>query len=428
MAREDEIKLAGANAMPAPTWHFLDMNDRSIAIPGNLQAKPLVSTMSNARTDGTAEDFAYSLAFLQSWWEATHPAPSAEEQAEIAATRAAESGATYGGTARSRYQVRADELEEARSLEAAFETGVGAEAADLLRKAAGDAIVVTAGEGELVNERVTVMAAKGLLSAAAIDVIAGMGSTVNLDIVVDSPDAAEGDAGFAGSTVRVIAGFDAKVNIRRVQTLDDGFTDIDDIGIVSANGAMVQVNQTVLGSAAAYTGLACDLRGDKSQIKIDVRYLGHGEQDYDFNYVVRHHGRETVSDIQANGVLAGKSKKTLRGTIDLIHGCKQAKGNERETVLLVDKGVRNRTIPVILCNEDDVAGNHGATIGHVNAEQLQYLESRGLSQKQVEALFLEATFEQAFNEAPSEQCAAGVNRLAKKILGHDLLFEDCESE
>ncbi len=428
MAREYEILLSGANAMPAPTWHFLDMNERSIAIPGNLHAEPLVSTMSSGHVDGSAEDFDYALAFLQSWWEAAHPALSAEEQAEIAAARAAEAGASYGGTARSRYQAHADELEEARSLEAAFESGVGEDAARLLRKAADDAIVVSAGENETLNERVTVMASKGLLSAAAIDVIAGMGSAINLDIVVDSPDASDGDAGFVGTTVRVIAGFDAKVNIRRVQTLDDGFTDIDDIGIVSANGAAVQVSQTVLGGAASYTGLACDLRGDKSQISIGLRYLGHGEQDHDFNYVVRHRGRETVSDIQANGVLAGKSKKTLRGTIDLIRGCKQARGNERETVLLVDKGVRNRTIPVILCNEDDVAGNHGATIGHVNAEQLQYLESRGLSQKRVEALFLEAMFEQAFNEAPSEQCAAGVNRLAKKALGHDLLFEDGESE
>ena len=47
--------------------------------------------------------------------------------------------------------------------------------------------------------------------------------------------------------------------------------------------------------------------------------------------------------------------------------------DRRETVLLANKGVDNKTVPVILCDEDDVAGNHGATIGHVRDEQLFYL-------------------------------------------------------
>ena len=78
-------------------------------------------------------------------------------------------------------------------------------------------------------------------------------------------------------------------------------------------------------------------------------------------------------------MLTGTSKKVYRGTIDLVHGCKGATGTERETVLLANKGVDNKTVPVILCDEDDVAGNHGATIGHVRDEQLFYLACRALT-------------------------------------------------
>lgn len=104
----------------------------------------------------------------------------------------------------------------------------------------------------------------------------------------------------------------------------------------------------------------------------------------DFNYELRHRGRKTECEIDANGVLTGTSKKVYRGTIDLVHGCKGAVGTERETVLLANKGVDNKTIPVILCDEDDVAGNHGATIGHVRDEQLFYLACRGLDQNAAE--------------------------------------------
>lgn len=324
--------------------------------------------------------------------------------------------------------MRADAIEAANSLEESFETGVGAEAAEFLRQAAGDPLVIASAESQVVNALVTVQGASGAFSAAAIDVVAAMDSTVNLDVVVDSPDASDDAQGFTATTIRVIAGFGAQVNIRRMQTLDAGFCDIDDVGIVAADGACVEVAQTVLGGEKTYTGLACDLRGSESRIDIDLHYLGHGDQNHDINYIVRHHGVRTECDIQASGVLAGTSQKTLRGTIDLIRGCKGARGNERESVLLVDEGVRNRTVPVILCNEDDVAGNHGATIGHVNAEQLHYLQARGLSEKQAEALFLESSFDHAIQQAPSEQAAAGVDRLARAVLGQSVLMRDAEED
>ena len=174
------------------------------------------------------------------------------------------------------------------------------------------------------------------------------------------------------------------------------------------------MRQTVLGAARRSRGLAGDLRGDSPRIDVDTRYLGMGDQERDFNYLLRHHGTRTECNLQANGVLAGKSSKTLRGTIDLIRGCKGAEGSENETVLLVDEGVRNKTVPVILCNEDDVAGNHGATIGHIRDEQLFYLASRGLSSEVAEAMFVSAIIEQAAIDAPDEAARAAVLRLGER--------------
>lgn len=44
-------------------------------------------------------------------------------------------------------------------------------------------------------------------------------------------------------------------------------------------------------------------------------------------------------------------------------------GNEKEDVLLLDDTIVNQTIPLILCNEEDVEGNHGATIGKLDEER-----------------------------------------------------------
>ena len=179
--------------------------------------------------------------------------------------------------------------------------------------------------------------------------------------------------------------------------------------------ARIAVAHRVLGAGKSYTGLACDLRGDGSDADISTRYVGHGEETIDFNYVVRHRGKKTTCNLDANGVLADSSRKVLRGTIDLVHGCKGSVGSERETVLLADENVDNKTIPIILCDEDDVAGNHGATIGHVRPEQMNYLMTRGISQEAAERLFANATLEEAAINAPDATVRASVARLAGEL-------------
>ena len=413
-----------ANAMPASTWHFLKMNDTAIEVPEGLAVAPDVQVSGPwQQCDGIT--FERALAAAQAKWEETHPAPSAEEIAERKAYQAAEADATYGGTAQSAYQVNADAIEDARSLAAAFEQGTGRETATFLNEAASSRILAHASAGETIDVQAVVNAARSATSAAAIDVVADHGSTVNLSIVVDGIAQGKAPAGLTGTTLRVFADADAQVNVVRTQTLDDGYIDIDDMGLFADDRAHIIVRQTVLGGSSTYTGLAGDLRGDSSRVDVDTRYLGHGNQSHDFNYALRHHGTRTRCNLNANGVLAGTSRKTLRGTIDLVRGCKGAEGSENETVLLVDEDVRNKTVPVILCNEDDVAGNHGATIGHIREEQLFYLASRGLSQEAAEALFASAVVERAAIEAPDEAARASVLRLGGQLVpGFADLFDE----
>lgn len=422
------LTFARAGAMPAPTWNFLKMNDTDFEVPAGLKIDPRVSEDVPWLARGAADEFENALDDAQRAWEADHPEPTAEELAELEAYRAAEADATYGGTAQSGYQAGADAMEEARSLSVAFEHGVGEEVAAYLRYAAGKVLVVKANAGETVDAHISVAGDPGSMSVAAIDVVADADSTVNLTLAVDGIGAEDGNfenKGVTGTTLRVFADEGSRVSVARVQTLDSGYVDVDDMGVFAGADCRVDVSQTVLGASQTFTGFAADLRGDGACLEIDTHYLGHGDQSHDFNYIVRHHGRKTECDLVANGVLAGKSKKTLRGTIDLIKGAKGAQGSEKESVLLVDEGVVNKTVPVILCNEDDVAGNHGATIGHIREEQLFYLASRGLSQEEAERMFVGAALEQAAIDARDDASRAGVLRLGEQLsAGFAGLFEE----
>ena len=72
-------------------------------------------------------------------------------------------------------------------------------------------------------------------------------------------------------------------------------------------------------------------------------------------------------------------------------------------MLLLDDTIVNQTIPLILCNEEDVEGNHGATIGKLDEELLLYLESRGISEEAVYAMMAQARIDSICHKIPDEE-------------------------
>ena len=391
--------LNNVNAMPAPTWHRLDMNETAVELPEGLSFAAQVEVEAAAELISEAGAFDAAVAALQQRVDAARAAGPADTRAILKAVDPDVDPANLDIPALSTYEHKAVRQEMANNVAEAFECGMGEQATAWLAEAAGKGAA-------------TVFAPAAGKRGQAIDVVAPAGATFDLTVSLDSPAAG---SGVVGVVLRVFAGENAHVNVTSVHTLDDTWMALDDTGIVCDEGAFVTVRHRMLGAGKSYTGLATDLRGDLSRVDVDTRYLAAGQDVRDFNYIVRHRGKKTRCNIDANGALMGESKKVLRGTIDLVRGCKGAEGTERETVLLVDERADNKTIPVILCDEDDVAGNHGATIGHVAADQLFYLKCRGLSQEAAEGLFATATLEETALAVEDETVRVGVGRLAGRL-------------
>ena len=75
-------------------------------------------------------------------------------------------------------------------------------------------------------------------------------------------------------------------------------------------------------------------------------------------------------------------------------------------VLLLDEHGVNRTLPVILCGEENVSGTHGASAGRLHEDMLFYLSSRGLDRAAIERMMTGAQLSRALEALPAE--AAGL--------------------
>ena len=201
-------------------------------------------------------------------------------------------------------------------------------------------------------------------------------------IIVSRSD--EGAAGMFALQTLVFAEKNAVVRLVKAQLLNKNTANVDDTGIRTEENASVTVSHIILGGGETFTGLAAALNGYKADFKSDAAYLCTGAQKLDMNFVVRHLGRSTNSFMYATGTLYDSAHKTYRGTIDLKKGCAGSDGEEQEETLLLSPAVVNKSIPMILCGEEDVAGEHGATIGRLGDDVLFYMQSRGFSKREAE--------------------------------------------
>ncbi len=108
---------------------------------------------------------------------------------------------------------------------------------------------------------------------------------------------------------------------------------------------------------------------------------------------VIHQAPETTSQTLVKGVVKEHGQLNVSGAITLQSGAKQAKGRFQADILLVGPDASAESFPILEVAENDVQAAHGAAIGRVNAEQLFYLQSRGLSAAEAEAVIVAGFFE-----------------------------------
>ena len=308
-----------------------------------------------------------------------------------------------------------------------IECGMGQEVTDYVESQAFKSDFYNVPARTKREEPIVVAVSAAQNQCANTGIIVREGAEATVVIAAFAGDASDGGDAPAGSDAnddvlptsaaltRIVVEAGAKLHLIEMLGVNEGQQHLESVGLEIHQNAAVDVKQYALGGSTIGLGLTANLVGARARLDLNNRYHATHEETLDINHLVRMRGTSTRAQLTESGVLNEAAKKTLRATIDLVRGAKDAQGNEIETVMILGDDVVNKTMPVILCDEDDVAGNHGATIGSVSPEQLDYLAARGLSRQAAEQLFIRALFEDAIINAPEE-------------ISHRVAVERCEAE
>ena len=413
-----EVVLRRVNELPAPTWNHLEINGCELVVPS---VEGFVERAGHGAVEkGGAADVASA-------------ADDAAEQAGAAEAADAAEGFDAPEAAKAPCGPWADLADS----DAAIAGGCGTDAAAWLQAASvasGGRVAVDVPDYAVAGKPYMVDLAQ-VGGVASVDVRVGDGASAKVVLLAgrdvsgvlpagDGEGIADGSRVTGGWSVRIDAGRDARVEVLSFVAPGAGIQMIDDMGVRAADGAHVDVRQFFLGADVLASGFAADLAGERSALSLDARYVGRGEEVLDLGYAVRNRGRRSECDLAMRGVLSDAANKSLRTTIDLVRGAKGARGVENESVVVAGDAVVNKSLPVILCDEDDVAGTHGASIGEVDPAQLAYLATRGIDAEEARALIMEATYTSALQEAEIDDAVrAAVYAATAEALGPEVAAE-----
>lgn len=167
--------------------------------------------------------------------------------------------------------------------------------------------------------------------------------------------------------------------------------------------AKVDVVSVDFGGRSSITNYYMNLARNNAIGSMNTIYLGKEDQNMDMNYIAHLYGKKSNIDIEVQGALKDQATKSFKGTIDFKTGAKKAVGNENEFCMLLSDKAKSKALPMLLCTEEDVEGNHSSASGKIDGKELFYLMSRGLSKKEAMKLIVKARFSHIIDRIEQEE-------------------------
>ncbi|MCR4996304.1 MAG: SufD family Fe-S cluster assembly protein [Butyrivibrio sp.] len=284
----------------------------------------------------------------------------------------------------------------------AIRTGMGIDVDELMISAGAKCDVYTVEENVKVSEPVVIeykmKDGEGCISSQVIH--AKKDSEISVILVYESE---KEFGGFHGISTRLLAEEGSKIKIYKIQMLGDKFIHFDDIGGACFKGGSIGVTTLELGAEKTWTGCLVNLVEKDAELISNMGYLVRYNNFLDVNYIADQRGKNTNSVMHAKGVLMDSATKVFRGTIDFKNGSSGSAGDEQEDTLMLSPDVINRSMPVILCQEEDVDGRHGATIGQLGEDLLFYMQTRGIDEENAKRMMIRARLDSVARTIPDKE-------------------------
>ncbi|MEM9445777.1 MAG: Fe-S cluster assembly protein SufB [Verrucomicrobiota bacterium] len=144
------------------------------------------------------------------------------------------------------------------------------------------------------------------------------------------------------------------------------------------------------------------LKGRKARGEVVSIALANDGQHQDTGAKMIHAADETSSNIVAKSISIGEGRSSYRGLVHIPKHLKKCKNNTECDALLINQKSRTDTYPAISVRGQGNSVQHEASVSKVSAEQIFYMQQRGLTEAQAMSLSVNGFVNDLVNQFPME--------------------------
>jgi Fe-S cluster assembly protein SufD len=217
----------------------------------------------------------------------------------------------------------------------------------------------------------------------------------------------EGGAGaFVCGATEIVTGEGADVTYASCQQLAEGASVVQTRAARPGRDSTVSWACAELGAALTVSDLSVSIEQPGAEVHVTALFFPQGSQHVDVVSTIDHVVGDSSSETIVKSAAVDEGQARYLGNIRIAPRAQGSNASLRDDALLLSAKAHIDSVPALEIGANDVKAFHGATVGALDAEQIFYMQTRGIERNASERMIALGFFEPAIARFPTETLRA----------------------
>ncbi|MFA5494157.1 MAG: Fe-S cluster assembly protein SufD [Porticoccaceae bacterium] len=191
---------------------------------------------------------------------------------------------------------------------------------------------------------------------------------------------------FTNGVSELVVGAGARLRHCRLHLEQAAALHVGSVHASLARDATLDGFHMALGSRLKRIDLVVHHRGEGAHCELNGIYLPRDREHIDYHTTMEHEVPRCTSEETFRGIIADEARAVFNGRIHIHRHAQKTHARLSNRNLLTSNKAEVDTKPELEIYADDVQCSHGATVAQLDAAQLHYLRTRGVSEQEARVL------------------------------------------
>jgi Fe-S cluster assembly protein SufD len=217
-----------------------------------------------------------------------------------------------------------------------------------------------------------------------------------------------GDGAFVCGVDEIVLEEAAAIDFAGVQRLSDAATIVQTRAAAPGRDASVAWACAELGAALSVGDISVEIASPGVDAAVSNVFFPAGTQHVDVVATLDHRVGDSTSRTLVKSAAVDRGQARFLGNIRIAPNAQGSDANLRDDALLLSPTAHVDSVPALEIAANDVKAYHGATVGAIDADQIFYMETRGVDRRAAERMIALGFFEPAIARFPGETLRAEI--------------------